>query len=131
MSRIYLDLCIVIYLIEKDPAYFTKIEDLNLSQSSNELCLSPLVEMECLVMPLRKNDEPVKKLFQNFFDAHCRLPNPSQIFHAAAQLRADFPSLKTPAALHVATALHHNCDEFWTNDNRLNTVAPNLVKNIL
>ena len=72
MSRIYLDTCIVIYLIEKDPAYFTQIEDLNLGQSSNEFCFSPLVEMECLVMPLRKNDEPVKKLFQNFFGAHCR-----------------------------------------------------------
>ncbi|MBA4183052.1 MAG: hypothetical protein H0X49_03465 [Acidobacteria bacterium] len=26
----------------------------------------------------------------------------------------------------MATALHHNCDEFWTNDNRLNSVAPQL-----
>ena len=54
-----------------------------------------------------------------------------KVFDQAAQLRADFNSLKTPDALHLATALHHNCDEFWTNDTRLNSVAPSLVKNVL
>ena len=54
-----------------------------------------------------------------------------EVFDKAAQLRADFSSLKTPDALHLATALHHNCDECWTNDNRLNSVAPSLVKNVL
>ena len=49
----------------------------------------------------------------------------------AAQLRADFNALKTPDALHLATALPHNCDQFWTNDTRLDLVAPSLVKNIL
>lgn len=34
-------------------------------------------------------------------------------------------------ALHLATALHHKCDEFWTNDNRLNSAAPSLVKNVV
>ncbi len=55
----------------------------------------------------------------------------SEVFRNAAQLRADFNSLKTPDALHLAIALHHNCDEFWTNDNRLSSVAPSLVKNVL
>ncbi len=55
----------------------------------------------------------------------------SEVFRNAAKLRANFGSLKTPDALHLATALHYNYDEFWTNDNRLNSVAPRLVKNIL
>lgn len=56
MTKIYLDTCIVIYLIEKNPNYSTKIENLILGLTNYELCFSPLVEMESLVMPFRKND---------------------------------------------------------------------------
>lgn len=82
-------------------------------------------------MPFRTQDASLKKLYKEFFDAQTRLSMPSEIFQKAAQLRADFPSLKTPDALHLSTALHHNCNEFWTNNNRLDKIAPNLVKNIL
>ncbi len=131
MRKIYLDACIVIYLIEKHLVFSGKIENLIFSLTNYELCFSPLVEMECLVMPFRTQDAPLKKLYENFFDAQTRLSMPSEIFQKAAQLRADFPALKTPDALHLSTALYHNCDEFWTNDNRLNKIAPNLVKKIL
>ncbi len=53
------------------------------------------------------------------------------VFQKAAELRADFTSLRTPDALHLAVALHDDCDEFWTNDNRLTAIAPSIVKNIL
>ncbi len=82
-------------------------------------------------MPFRTKDVALKKLFQDFFKVQTRLSMPANVFQNAAQLRADFSSLKTPDALHLSTALHHNCDEFWTNDNRLEKIAPNLVKNIL
>lgn len=82
-------------------------------------------------MPIRKRDMPLRELFEAFFDAQTRLTMPSEIFQTATQLRADFPSLKTPDALHISTALFHDCDEFWTNDNRLDKIAPPLVKNIL
>lgn len=131
MTKIYFDTCIIIYLIEKDPNYSSKIENSIRSLINYEICFSPLVEMESLVMPFRRKDEPLKNLFNEFFDEQTRLTMPSEIFRTAAQLRADYPSLKTPDALHLATATYHNCDEFWTNDNRLDKVAPSLVKNIL
>jgi uncharacterized protein len=59
------------------------------------------------------------------------LPIEREVFRRAAQLRADFAGLKTPDAIHLATALHYGSDEFWTNDNRLNHIAPVIVKNIL
>jgi uncharacterized protein len=47
------------------------------------------------------------------------------------QLRADHKSLKTPDAIHLATALHYGCDEFWTNDDRSVKIAPTIARNIL
>ena len=82
-------------------------------------------------MPLRTNDTTLQGHYESIFKAQEMLEINVECFDEAAQLRADFNSLKTPDALHLATALHHICDEFWTNDNRLNSVAPSLVKNVL
>ena len=43
-------------------------------------------------------------------------------YRLAAELRAHH-RLKTPDALHLATAQSHGCTEIWTNDNRLNSTA--------
>jgi predicted nucleic acid-binding protein len=131
MNRIYLDACIIIYIVEKHPVYSSKIENLMNSLPSSEFCYSPLARLECLVMPLRTNDFQLQKLYELFFYAQTVLAMPPVIFDQAAKLRADFAGLKTPDALHIATAVYHNCDEFWTNDNRLDKIEPNLVKNIL
>jgi predicted nucleic acid-binding protein len=55
---------------------------------------------------------------------------PAAVFHQAAELRAQY-GLKTPDALHLATARHHGCTALWTNDNRLSKVAGDLVVNII
>ena len=129
--RIYLDTCIVIYIVERHPLYSSKIETLINNFSNGVFCFSPLVRLECLVMPLRTNDSQLEKLYEAFFKAQEILTMPTEVFDRAAKLRADFLAVKPPDALHLAAAVHHNCDEFWTNDSRLDKVAPNLVKNIL
>ncbi len=132
MSRVYLDTCIVIYFVEKHPIYASEIEaSINGLRANDALCFSPLVRLECLVMPLRTSDTILQGHFESFFKAQEMLEIREECFDEAARLRADFTSLKTPDALHLATALHHNCDEFWTNDNRLNVIVPSLVKNVL
>ncbi len=131
ITKFFFDTCIIIYIVEKHPIYANKIEALMHGLNDDVFCFSPLVRMECLVMPLRTKDSQLQKLYDAFFDAQRLLAMPPEVFDQAAQLRADFSSLKTPDALHLATAIHHNCDEFWTNDNRLDKVSPNLVKNIL
>jgi len=131
MSKIYLDTCIVIYFVEKHTVYADKIDVLINSLSANDtLCFSPLVRLECFVKPLRTKDAKLNGHYESFFEAQEMLEITAGRFEEAAQLRADFTSLKTPDALHLATALHHNCDEFWTNDGRLNKVAPSIVKDI-
>ena len=132
LSKIYLDACIVIYFVEKHPDFAVKIEALINKLGGNDmLCYSPLTRLECLVKPLRTNDKVLKGHFESFFEAQEMLEITADVFDEAAQLRADFNALKTPDAIHLATALHYQCDEFWTNDNRLDSVARSMVKNVL
>lgn len=50
-------------------------------------------------------------------------------FDRALALRARH-KIKTPDALHLATAMQHDCIEFWTNDERLQQAATGLTVNI-
>jgi len=128
---VYLDSCLAIYLVEENAVFAPNLEIALKANSDSVFCISPLTEMECLIMPLRVQNDLLIKKFKNWFETVEMLSMTSEVFRDGAQLRADFTSLKTPDALHLATALHHNCDEFWTNDDRLNMVAPTLIKNVL
>ena len=128
---VYLDSCLVIYLVEEHPIYAPLLEIYVANAPDLIFIVSNLTEMECLVMPFRKNNQPLIDKFQDWFEQVEVVSFGEEIYHQAARLRADFTGLKTPDALHLAAAIYHNCAEFWTNDNRLDKVAPNLVKNIL
>ena len=130
-SSIYLDSCLAIYLVEEIPAFVTGLENAIAAIADAEVCISPLTEMECLIIPLRQRNKELVAKFENWFSTVEVVPIDAEVFRKAAQLRADFNSLKTPDAIHLATAIHYQCDEFWTNDNRLEPVAPSLVKNVL
>ena len=131
--RVYFDACSAIYLVEEHPVFAPMIEA-RLAECTKTaevfLQVSELAEMECLVMPLRKKNQPLLEKFRLWFEQVEILPVPRAAFQRAAQLRADFAGLKTPDALHLATALHSGSDEFWTNDNRLSHIAPSLIKDI-
>ncbi len=131
--HVYFDACIAIYLVEEHPTFAPLIEARLVERSQTVevvLQVSELTEMECLVMPLRKKNQLLLDKFRRWFDQVEVLPVTRAAFRQAAQLRADFTGLKTPDAVHLATALHCGSDEFWTNDNRLNHAAPALVKDI-
>ncbi len=134
--NIYLDSCLIIYIIEEHKNFAPIIEQKiiehkNRHHSFPNFCASSLSKMESLIVPFRNQNLILVEKFENWFDFIQLLEINKEVFQKATQLRADFPSLKTPDALHLATAIYHNCDEFWTNDNNLDKVAPNLVKNIL
>ncbi len=129
--RIYLDSCVVIYLVEEHPTFAPDIESLLASHPDAILHVSSLTEMECLVLPLRNQNQPLIEKFRDWFGTVVVLSNEREVFQQAAQLRADHKSLKTPDAVHLATAQHYGCDEFWTNDDRLAKAAPNLARNVL
>lgn len=87
-----------------------------------QICYSPLVRLECLVKPLQAQNQPLQNLDAQFWASQQNLSLVDDIFIRAAQIRADFPSVKTPDAIHLATALHYGCDELWTHDDRLTKV---------
>ena len=115
---IYLDSCIVIYLVEKHPNYYPTISQRLRQDAQQKFAISPLVILECLVGPLKLGDKKLEQRFESFFATVTSLDLNESIFRAAAQKRAN-SSTKTPDALHLATAEYYRCTHFWTNDERL------------
>ncbi|NJK46523.1 MAG: type II toxin-antitoxin system VapC family toxin [Pleurocapsa sp. SU_196_0] len=121
--RIYLDSCILIYLIEGTRAQVENIRSVMASLPDNtDLCISNLVRLECLVKPYKLRDAALEHRYQQEFPAFTTLYALPIMFDRAALYRAQ-RALKTPDALHLATAALSGCTEFWSNDSRLNGVA--------
>ena len=129
MRKVYLDSCIAIYLVEEHAVYSTVIEGA-LVRLNGIVCHSPLTELECLVMPLRLKRDGLVEKFNRFFALNMQLAIPDTVYREAARLRAEF-GLKTPDALHLATARFHDCSELWTNDDRLSGVAVGVAVNLI
>jgi uncharacterized protein len=91
---------------------------------------SPLTELECLVLQLRLQHTERLDKFSRFFALNLQLAMPGGVYREAARLRADY-GLKTPDALHLATARHHDCTELWTNDNRLAGIMDGMAVNVI
>lgn len=130
MKRIYLDSCILIYLIEKHPEHSPKITTTLENLSEYQLAVSPLLHMEVLVKPLQNGNILLKQQYEDFLAQQIWLPIPEIVYEQALQLRVEH-RLKTPDALHLAIARYHCCTDFWTNDDRLNIAANDLSVNIL
>jgi predicted nucleic acid-binding protein len=128
---VYLDSCIAIYWVEQKQAHFQQLRQAFMNIDDGKFAYSSLVQLECLIYPYRTNDTKLIARYQHFFDLGMCLTLSDEIFDKAAQLRANFPSLKTPDALHLACTQHYQCSEFWTNDERLRKTAPNLAVNII
>ena len=129
MRRIYLDACIVIYLIENAVPFSEKTRQFLARNTDAHLCISPLVRMEVLLKPLRESATSLVSDYEDVLATPHWLAIDDSVFNRALHLRAHH-NLKTPDSLHLATALHHGCKEFWTNDDRLNKAAGILSVNI-
>ncbi len=68
--------------------------------------------------PRRENDIEAELRIRAVVQTTAFLTLPVEVFDLAATLRAE-QRLKTPDALHLACAIHHGCDEFWTRDARI------------
>jgi uncharacterized protein len=127
---IYLDSCLVIYWVENHSVFAPRIEQRILQTPTAEFAISPLVMAEVLVMPFRQNNTALIQRFEAFFANSVLLTLPETVFVQTARLRAIYPSLKMPDALHLAIAQQHGCVAFWTNDDRLQRTVGDYAVNV-
>ncbi|MCC5870721.1 MAG: type II toxin-antitoxin system VapC family toxin [Gammaproteobacteria bacterium] len=130
MGLIYLDACLLIYAVEQHPEHASTVRAAVAAAPPQDLAISDLVRMECLVKPLRTGDIELQLRYEAAFAQFAWLTLPAAVFDHAATLRARF-ALRTPDALHLACAQHHRCESLWTNDERLLQAAHGLARNII
>ena len=116
---IYLDTSGFIYSVERIEPYCTLLDPIWRQAQAGQFVIvsSELVVLETLVKPLREGDTVLEQLFRALL--HARevklLPATRALWEHAARIRAR-TGLKTPDALHVATALAAGSTLCITND---------------
>jgi predicted nucleic acid-binding protein len=132
-ATIYLDTQVIIYTVEANPNYYSLLQPLWLKFQTGEIELmtSELTLLETLVFPLKNaNSILVRDYEQLLLSSEIQLvPITQSVLRTAANLRAN-TNLKTPDAIHAATAISEGCTLFLTNDNGFRNV-PNLSVVIL
>lgn len=128
--RAYADACLLIYWVERAGPVAEAATRWALAQRDVTLCVSPLTRLEVLVKPMRSGNQVLVDAYNAVLAQQEWLPIGDEIFTRALGLRVQH-GLKTPDALHLATALHHGCTELWTNDDRLRAAAGSLAVNVL
>jgi predicted nucleic acid-binding protein len=129
VGLIYVDACLLIYAFEDHPVHGT-LARARLAKASEKLAITPLVQMECLVGPMKTGNRVLQRYYEEGLQQLINLPLPQAVFVQAAELRARH-GLKTPDALHLAAAQYHRCDSLWTHDDRLAQAAHGLAVNLM
>lgn len=119
-GSVYLDANSIIYSVEGVEPYRTLLEPLWLSSGPATFWLvsSELTLLEVLVRPIKTGNARLESNFRTILQRSSDvqlIPVTTVILERAAQLRAA-NGLKTPDAIHAATALEHGCTLFVTND---------------
>jgi len=128
MASIYLDSCLVIYLVERHPRFSGPLRVRIATSGDAVFSVSALTRLEVLSRPLREGDQALVERFESFLGSMRMLPIDDTVMNTALDWRV--AGLKTPDALHVALAKHGGCTAFWTNDNRLGKAAPQWSENV-
>lgn len=134
MSRVYLDACCIIYLIEADSPFHETVRSRLLQYRANpatRLLTSQLSRLECRVNPIRNHDDKLLGAYDSFFGASrlVILDITGEIIERATSLRAEL-GFKTPDAIHLASAIEANADLFVTGDVDL-ARCPSIVVELL
>lgn len=126
-GTVYLDANCFIYSVERIDPYRTFLDTLWQTVSLGQLKVvsSELTLLEVLVKPLKVGDMATATIFRMVLrhspDVQM-LPITQTVLEKAANIRATM-GLKTPDALHAATALLHDCALFVTNDSAFRRVS--------
>lgn len=119
-GTVYVETPTLIYTVERHPVYGSLLDPLWRAALAGQVTpiSSELIITEALVMPLRQGNLILQAADEAaLFEADLvLLPLTQEILREAARLRAEITGLRTPDALHAATALVVGCALFLTND---------------
>ena len=126
-SLVYLDTAPLIYFNEKHPTYLKIVYQFFEAMQLNQIrvATSTVTVLETLVHPIREKDTKAIRMYRSLFFNTRGLRTidvSQQIAQEAARLRAFYPRLETPDAIHMATAIYMNITYFLTNDSRLPSI---------
>jgi predicted nucleic acid-binding protein len=122
-QTVALDTVSIVYFLEKHPVHFQTAKDLFSRIEGGEIIglISSLVFAELLVPAYRDGQtalaDAIVKILLNFPNL-ATYPLTPEISQKAAEIRATH-NLRTPDAIHLATALAGKADCFITNDRAL------------
>lgn len=121
--RVYLDTNLYIYLFEGIAAYRELMVELTAEIDRRDIAVvaSELIFVELLPRPLREGRRDLVADYLELMQRTPRItlaPADRRVILRAVELRAD-RELRSMDALHLATALVHDCETFLTNDQRL------------
>ncbi len=119
-AKVYLDTAPIIYSVEKHADCWQILISLwqSLKDEEIEVFTSELTLLETLVQPIKQNNQILISAYESLLTATeiSLVPINLDILRESANLRAT-ENLKTPDAIHAATAFFSNCSYFVTNDN--------------
>jgi predicted nucleic acid-binding protein len=136
MSLVYLDACTIIEAIEKPTQAGQAVINLiaDLAGDETPFITSELALLEVLVKPIQAlvdrvpaHEDQAKRSEHDWYQGNLTAdglliqtrPISREILTQAAIIRARIRSIKTPDAIHIATAYRHKCTHFITGDAEL------------
>lgn len=131
-GSVYFDTNVFIYCVERIEPFCSVLEPAweAAARGDIEIVASELVLVETLVHPLRDENEVLVGVYRELLlgSHEVRLiPIGVEVLERAARLRAR-SGLKTPDAIHAATAVVTGVSEFFTNDAVFRRVDGLIVK---
>lgn len=123
-TRVYIDANLWIYFLSP----LAEIENslLSISRQVDEGTIVPITSIlswsECLVRPLREKNQEAKAWFDRTFTQTKGLvlmDISREVMFLASEIRAEVHKLRTPDAIHLASAKLARCEVFLTHDNDL------------
>jgi predicted nucleic acid-binding protein len=131
-AKVYLDANILIYIVEKHPQWGGLLQPLLEAAHLRRLTLmtSHLSVLECLVIPTREqNNQLIQAYREHLFESDLvLLAITLDVIQTSVNLKASHVGLKTPDAIHLATAMLHQADLVLTNDADWGKVLPQRVQ---
>jgi predicted nucleic acid-binding protein len=119
-GTLYLDSNIIIYIVEREPRSYPILSAILARANTGQIKLlsSELAILECLVVPLRNQDDELIRDYSNILlSSDIKLfPVSVDVLLEAARLRALNPRLRIPDAIHWATAILGQANYLLTND---------------